>query len=104
MKLALLSALLLAACHPTPPVPTSPDASDASAFGDAPLDDCQRGCAALMNAGCTLGDGGPDCAAFLRAINAGKEPNPQTRKPLTCADVAAVKTKDDARKLGFVCP
>jgi hypothetical protein len=105
----LLTSCLLGCPKNPPNPPPTPDASDASAFGDSPpnpvLDACQLGCAALVGAGCPLGDGGDDCANYMRDLNTnGKEPNPQTRKPLTCADVAAVKTKDDARRLGFVCP
>lgn len=91
-------------CHPTPPPAPLPDASDAAVLGDAPQDDCQRGCAALAAVGCTLTPDAADCAAFLRVINNGKEPNPVTHKPLMCSDVAAVRSKADAQKLGFVCP
>ncbi len=110
MKLSLIAIVLLG-CPKNPPgplPPPSPDASDASAFGDSPpspvLDDCQKGCAALTAVSCGLGDGGFACADYLRAQNSGKEPNAATHKPLTCADVAKVQTKDDARRLGFVCP
>jgi hypothetical protein len=108
MKLSLLFLPLIASaigCHPTVPLSPPPDASDASAFGDSPnLDDCQKGCAALATVGCTLGDGGDDCAAFMRSINGGKEPNPSTHKPLMCSDVASIRSKADAQRLGFVCP
>lgn len=100
--------LALTGCPQNPPVPPTPDASDAAVVGDAPpnLDDCQRGCAALAapTVACTLGDGGADCAGFLRVLNGGKEPNPLTHKPISCADVAKVRSKADARALGFVCP
>lgn len=112
MKLALvvLAGAVLIGCPTNPPVPPSPpDASDASAFGDSPpvLDDCQAGCAALTSPAvrCPLGDGGADCAGYLRTINeTGKEPVPASHKPLTCAMVKAVKTRADAVALGFVCP
>ena len=105
MRLAVLALLLVGCPTPSPVPPTPPDASDASALGDStPLDDCQRGCAALAAVACTLGDSGADCAGFLRVLNGGKEPNPVTRRPLTCADVATVRTKADAVRLGFVCP
>ena len=111
MKLSIVFvALLLVGCptQPPPNPPPPPDASDASAFGDSPppaplLDDCQKGCAVLTAVGCGLGDGGFACIDYLRAQNNGKEPNAATHKPLTCADVAKVQTKDDARRLGFVC-
>ncbi len=112
LALPLLAVLLLAGCPtPTPVPPPNPDASDAApALGDAPspgpLDDCQLACAALAAPAvhCGLGDAGADCAGFLRVLNAGKEPNPLTHKPLTCADVKAVRTRADAVALGFICP
>jgi hypothetical protein len=105
LVIALVATLIFCACHPTPTPLSPPDASDASALGDSPpQDDCQRGCAALAAAGCTLSPDAADCAAFLRVIDNGKEPNPATMKPLTCADVAAVAGKADAQRLGFVCP
>jgi len=109
MKIVMIVSLAcLLGCPQTPPnPPPTPDASDASAFGDSPpsLDACQQGCAALTAVNCPLSTDASDCAGFLRVLNdQGKEPNAKTHKPLTCADVAAVKTKDDARALGFVCP
>lgn len=95
-------AILLAAC-PTPVVPPNPDASDASAFGDAPPTPCALACAALQRAGCVVLT---DCATTLQQ----KTPptghlfrNPKTGDWLTCADLQAVKTADDARALGQEC-
>jgi len=102
-----------AACQATPFPP--PVTLDAGAVGDAPpplagdggpiLDDCQLGCAALMAVSCPLGDGGTDCAGYLRTLNeTGKEAVPGTREPLRCSTIKAIKTKQDAQKLGFACP
>jgi hypothetical protein len=108
--LGSLVVLALAACTPTPtPVVPTPDASDASALGDTIVPtidasaDCVAACAALAPV-CKLGSAN-DCASFMdRDIGSGKVANAATGKPLTCADVALVKSKTDAQKLGFVCP
>jgi hypothetical protein len=100
----------LAGCPQNPPVPPNPDASDAAVVGDAPpnLDDCQRGCAALAApaVACPIGGDASDCAGYLRTLNdLGKEPNPANgNRPLKCSDVAKVRSKSDARSLGFACP
>lgn len=113
MKTTLLLAaavLALAACPQPTPVPPAPPADAALPLGDAPspppapLDACQLGCAALVAASCPIGDGGADCAGFLRTLDNGKEPNKSTGHPITCAQVAAVKSKTDAQAIGFVCP
>jgi hypothetical protein len=112
----------LGGCPPAAVTPL-PDASDAvapppapvvdgGAIGDAPTPqvdagpvttDCASACAALLKAGCSLGDAG-DCPAFLtRVLGSGKVPDPALGKPLTCAIVETVKTKADVQKLGFVC-
>lgn len=93
--LTLLTALV--GCPQPLPTPPPPEASDGS------QGDCASACAALRAAGCSVG-AEADCSAFLiRDFGSGKVPNPETQKPITCADVAAVKTKADAVRLGFVC-
>lgn len=122
--LALLS--LGATCNTPPPAPPGPDASDAVAPPGPPVVDaaptppqdaspapvadsgpqtpCGLACAALAGAGCPLG-GASDCATFMtRDLGSGKVENKATHRPLTCPDVAAVRVKSDAQKLGFVCP
>ena len=99
--LPLVGGALLTACPSgQPPIPPPiVDASDAAATPG-----CQAACSALSAAGCALG-AQPGCGLFLDHMQAdGKEANAATRKPLTCADVAGVKTKADAVRLGFACP
>lgn len=92
----LAGAILLSACPPSPVTPP-PDA-DA-----APSASCATACAALAAAGCSLGKQS-DCPAFLtRDLGSGKVPNAATGRPLTCGDVASVKTVPDAQLLGFAC-
>jgi hypothetical protein len=106
-----LVVLLSAFCACTPqstPVTPTPDASDASAFGEASPQPpvaaaCASACAALTAAKCGVG-GAQGCPAFMQTLsNSGQQANPATGKALTCADVMAVKTAADAQKLGFVC-
>lgn len=109
LPFALLAiAALVTACPPSPgPLPPpSPDASDASAVGDVvpPLDDCQKGCAALVKIHCALGDGGTDCVDSLRVDDESRKERTPSGQPLTCAAVAAITSKADAQRLGFVCP
>lgn len=102
----LLIACLSAACAKPLPLTPPPEAGDAAPVPPSG-DLCQAGCAALASDSvrCALGDGGTDCAAFLRTIEeAGKERNPATGFPLRCADVAAVRTRADAVRIGFACP
>ena len=96
----ILAGLALIGCPPTPaPLPPSPDASDA-APGACSWD---VACASLAAASCPLG-AQPDCATTMaRDIGSGKVANATTGRPMTCADIAAVKTKLDAQNLGFAC-
>jgi hypothetical protein len=65
--------------------------------------DCAAACEALKAAGCPVG-AMLDCGSLMmRDTTSGKWTNVASGKPLACADVAAVKTKADAQKLGFVC-
>lgn len=97
MKIILLTAVL-AACTPTPVTP-APDADGSP----APSDPCTAACAALAAATCPMG-GATTCASFMQTLSSsGKVSEPDSGKPLTCADVALVKTKADAVRLGFVC-
>jgi len=83
-------------CNPPSPPP------DAAPPPPAP-GDCAAACAALRTAGCSLGDAG-DCPTFLSGLIAtGKQANPVTSRPITCTDIATVKTKADAVTLGFSC-
>jgi hypothetical protein len=89
--------IALAGCPQPSPAPPTPEASDGSES------DCVMACAALSAAGCSVG-AQSDCPAFLtRDLGIGKVPNPTTQKPMTCADVAGVRTKANAQALGFVC-
>lgn len=128
MKLALLSSVVTfaalsigATCNPPPPTPPTPDATDAVA-PPAPVVDaapaldtapapvitdasgpCVSACAALQAAGCSIGTHA-DCPTVEdRDLGSGKVANPATGKPLTCADVAKVKSRADAQRFGFVC-
>jgi hypothetical protein len=84
---------------PPPIPPPSPDAAPAP----PPDASCASACASLTAAGCSLSGQG-DCSTFLtRDLGSGKVPNPATGRPLTCADVAAVRTQADAQRLGFSC-
>jgi hypothetical protein len=118
MKTTVLAVLCLFACacppQPTPVVPV-PDASDASALGESAAPSCDAGatctsaCAALSAATCPLG-GAQGCGCFMQSLSTagqtggiGGLANKATGRPLTCDDVAKVKTKADAIALGFVC-
>ena len=106
MKTLLLVSMILGAVGlqcpgPAPVVPT-PDASDASTIGDA-LDPCVAACQALAIAGCPMGVTA-SCPTFMSSLAASqKVPNAATQKPITCQDVALVRTRTDALKLGFTC-
>lgn len=106
------------ACPPAPlPPPQPPDASDGAAplpqwdatppspLFDAPLPplDCARACGALQAAGCSLGNRS-DCDNFLlRDLSIGRVSNAATGRPLTCADIAQIRTRADAVAMGFLC-
>jgi hypothetical protein len=108
-----------ATCNPPPPIPPAPDATDAAPTPtadaapapatDAPTPgakcpDWTAACQALAAANCQIGTY-PDCPVFMgRDFGSGKVENKATGKPLTCADIAAVHTKAEAQRLGFVCP
>lgn len=80
---------------PTPPAPV----------GGCPTGpgDCNAACAALAAVPCPLGTS-PTCASFmLSLVTTSKQANPKTACPITCTDVAAVKTAADAKALGFGC-
>jgi hypothetical protein len=100
MKLAVASLLLLAltACPPTPAVPP-PDASDA-----APQATCAAACSALAApaVACPIG-AAASCPAFLTQLSSSGQYAPYDAGPVTCAEIAAVKTSADARRLGFTC-
>lgn len=100
---ALLVMVLLSGCTPTPqPVPPpTPDASDAAPPSPG---DCAAACQALTNAGCTEGQA-VTCISRMLTIERGRlDPNPKRfNLPLTCADVAAVKTAADVHDVGQKC-
>ncbi len=118
---AIAVASLVVACPPTPPQPSPvpPDANDA-----APTASCaepptaaswQIACNALANADCAPGQHFPDCGCQIgtypecpdfmaRDFGTGKVENKATGAALGCKAIAAVRTKDDARRLGFLCP
>ncbi len=101
---------LMLACHPTPPTPMPPiDASDAAPFPVPVLDgaspsDCAAACAAMQAAGCSEGTA-PGCATDEATMERMRlDPNPRNRNlPLTCADVAAIKSQADLRALHQKC-
>ena len=109
LLIAVASSLVGCPSQP-PPAPMPPDATDAYApivDAYAPPSEastaCAAACAALAAASCPLG-GTSDCPTFMaRDIGSGKVANAATGKALTCIDIAQVKTKADAQKLGFVC-
>ena len=102
----VVAAVLLAGCPNPPQPPPSPDASDASPAPPTPTPGAcawDAACAALKGASCPLG-AAADCSTSLaRDIGSGKVANVATGKPLTCHDIAAVRTKADAVRLGFAC-
>ena len=97
----LLVIVAFAACTPASVTP-SPGA-DGSPTPAPASDPCSQACAALATASCPMGSAAT-CALFMQTLStSGKVVNPTDQKPLTCADVALVKTKADAIKLGFLC-
>jgi len=94
--IAFVIVAALAGCDPS----TSPDAGTTP---PPPTSTCSAACGALAGAGCSIGSSA-GCPAFLSTVEAShQQANPVTSRPVTCADVLAVKTKADAVKLGFVC-
>lgn len=65
---------------------------------------CRQACAALTAVGCQHGEPMLCAATFTLILSVGKISNPTTQKPLTCDDIAAVRSKAGARALGFACP
>jgi len=122
-----LLAVVLQACPPTPPQPSPvpPDADAAPVFPEAgplpppptpeaaplppPAYDgsttsaCYKACQALLSVGCEEGSG--TCVVRLQTISDGKlEPNKANRNlPLTCDDLAKVKTAADVVATGQPC-
>lgn len=108
MRFVLLL-LAVSGCTPTPPLVPSPDASDASAFGDAVpsiadggfTGPCAPACNAMVKAGCVVRT---DCAAVLQSKTSARDiRNAATGNALTCDDVAKVKTAQDVAALGQPC-
>lgn len=79
--------------------PPTPPAPDAGPF----VSDCALACAALAAANCPHGSLTVCAAIFTRILADGKVGNPQTGQPLTCAEIAKVRTPIDAMALGFKC-
>ena len=100
--------LLAVACTPVPPVVPTPDASDASALGEAaPATDsgftgpCAPACLELQVLGCVVL---PDCATVLQQDTTNRLiRNAKTGQPLTCADVAAARSVADVKAMGQPC-
>ena len=95
-------------CNPQPQPPPNPDASDAAPTPPpVPGDRCAAACAALKAASCGVIGSKADCPTFLARDypddGSGKLSNPATGRPMRCTDIAAVQTKADAQRLGFVC-
>jgi hypothetical protein len=99
---SLFVSALHVACTPVPaPVTPPPDASDA-APAPAPLAGaCAAACAAMQAAGCAVL---PTCTATLtRDVDGEHRIRKPSGTPLTCADLAAVKTAADVQALGQPC-
>jgi hypothetical protein len=89
-----LASLALAAC---------PSPSPSGDGGSPPATTCSAACESLAAAGCLVGKD-PSCPSFLSTVEVSKQQaNPATSRPVTCADVVAIKTRADAQRLGFVC-
>jgi hypothetical protein len=127
----LLASAAFTACPPQPISPPSPSpvadatvdmaAADASvadiAVEDAPSDaseggvldagpstlTCRQACSALAAVGCPHGDTLLCAAVFTRILMPGKINIPRTSQPMTCVDIAAVRSIKDATRLGFDC-
>lgn len=64
---------------------------------------CQAGCKSLAAANCFLGTE-KNCIGVLRqAASSHQSINKATGKPITCQEIAAIKTTADARRIGFSC-
>jgi hypothetical protein len=103
MACALLFTLLaMVRCTPSNNAPdASPPAPVPIPPPPAPIDPtCTGACTALALAGCNEGRS-PSCAAALSNVQ-GHLAEPSGR-PLTCADLSAVKTAADVRALGQAC-
>jgi hypothetical protein len=107
VKILLMACVLVVCCTPTAPITPSadaaPDASLARAeAGEAGLP-CAEACAALAAVSCPLG-ASAGCQAFLKS-EVGSMSNPAVgNRPLTCTEIAQVRSLADARRLGFACP
>jgi hypothetical protein len=90
-----------AAPVPDEAAPAPPPPADAAPGAKCP--DWTAACQALAAATCRLGTY-TDCPAFMaRDYGSGKVENKATHKATTCEDIAAVRTKADAQRIGFVC-
>jgi hypothetical protein len=121
--LCMLSALIplaafpLAGCPPPSPVPPGPDSSDAAPAPSpsptpnptptppappGPTTPCQSGCDALATLGCPEGSAA-NCVRVMADHDKNKDLRTPSGKPLSCADLAGVKTVTGARALGITC-
>lgn len=121
----LLCLLLLVGCPPSPvPPPVPPDATDSAVPVDAPVtivdspspvvdaplppadasNKCAAACAAMKAAGCTEG-AALSCIGRMQTISDKRlNPNPSKHNlPVTCDDLASVKTPADVRANGEPC-
>jgi len=87
MKLCTLLIVFVASCKPGPPDITF----------------CAPGCTALKAAGCFLGAESSCVRILEQAAASHNSTSKATGKPLTCKEVAAIKTTANARRIGFSC-
>jgi len=117
VKIAMIvvAMMLLGGCPKPAPLVPFPDASDAAVMGDvadagqfvpqvppAPCSTvCTDACTAIQTAGCVQRVA--CCSTLTRIDSEHLIKNLKTGAPLTCAELAKVKTADDVRATGQIC-